>query len=153
MKTSVRVQFQNTEYNYQTSINVNELSHVDYFVGNPLNLGSGSIDNIQNCTNVAMVVSSNTLTKDDLSYVLIYNPSTNLKTPAIYSKQHKGIVGFSCENKPYYNDAVLDVEGDVFVKDVEFLIYPTWNCYGKVHRLVVEHNLTNGEIVPFRTDS
>jgi len=152
MKAAIRVQFENIDHNYQTSINVNKLSHVDYFVGQQINLGSGPEDNTQNCINVAMVVSSDSLTKDDLSYVQIYNPTTNLRTPAIYSTQYKGIVGFFCENKPYYNDAVLDVKGDVFVKGVEFLIYPTWHCHDKTHRLVVEHEIKDNKLVAHRTD-
>jgi hypothetical protein len=152
MKAAIRVQFQNPAINFQTSINVKELSYVDYFVGNQLNLGAGPEDNLQTCTNVVMVVSSNTLTKDDLSYVLIYNPISNLRTPAIYSNQHKGIVGFYNENRPYYNDSVLDVAGDVFVKDVQFLIYPTWQCHGKTHRLVVELTMVNDVLIAHRTD-
>ncbi|MFT7007040.1 MAG: hypothetical protein ACJAXJ_001553 [Colwellia sp.] len=152
MKLPIRVQFENEAHNYQTSINVNELSHVDYFVGQPLNLGLGPKDNIHLCINAALVVCSNTLIKDTLSYVLIYNPRTNQNLPAIYSEVHKGIVGFSSENKPYYNDRVLDVAGDVFVKDVQFLIYPTWHCHNKTHRLVIEHTMVNGIKTPHRTD-
>jgi hypothetical protein len=138
MKKSIRVQFQNESLNYNTSININTLEHVDYFVGQSLNLGAGIEDNMQKCIGVATIASSNDLNAEKLTYVHIYNPHSNRTLPAVYSEKHGGILGFTNENKPYYNDAVLDQVGNPFVDDVDLLIYPTWKCHGKTHRLVVE---------------
>jgi hypothetical protein len=138
MKKFIRVLFQDSTQNYNTSINAPALEHVDYFVGQNLNVGSGPEDNLHKCIGVAQVVSSNDLNAEDLTYVGIYNPHSNRNLPAIYSKVHGGIVGFIEENKPYYNDAVLGQVGNVFVDDVQLLIFPTWKCHDTTHRLVVE---------------
>ena len=152
MNAQIRVQFQDESLNYQTSMNVNGISHIDYFVGNVLNLGLGPKDDSHLCINASLVVSSNTLTKDTLSYVGISNPISNRTLPAIYSSVHKGIVGFSNENKPYYNEHVLDQAGDVFVKDVPFLIYPVWKCHDSVYRLIIEHTEEGGIKIPSRSN-
>jgi hypothetical protein len=141
MKKSIRVLFQDSTLNYNTSINVTTLEHVDYFVGQTLNIGAGPEDNLHKCIGVAQVVSSNDLNEEELTYVGIYNPHSNRKLPAIFSKVQGGIVGFIEESKPYYNDAVLGQVGNVFVEDVQLLIFPTWKCHDTTHRLVVETSI------------
>lgn len=141
MKKSIRVLFQDTTQNYNTSINAPTLEYVDYFVGQTLNVGAGPEDNLHKCIGAAQVVNSNDLNADDLIYVGIYNPHTNNRLPAVYSKTFGGIVGFTNEDKPYYNDAVLGQDGNPFVDDVKMLIFPTWKCHNSTHRLVFETSI------------
>ena len=138
MKISIRVLFQDQALNYNTSINVTALEHVDHFVGKTLNLGTGPEDNLHRCIGVAKLVNSNELNAEVLTYVGIYNPHSNRQLPAVYSEKHGGVIGFVEDSMPFYNDAVLEQTGKPFVDDVPLLIFPTWKCHDTIHRLVVE---------------
>lgn len=153
MKISIRVLFQDQTFNYNTNINVKMLEHVDYFVGQTLNVGVGPEDNLQKCIGVAKIVSSDDLNSEKLTYVRIYNPHSNNTLPAVYSEKHQGIIGFIQENKPYYNGSVLDQDGKPFVEDARLLIFPTWLCHDTTHRLVVETTIEpDNSIRLYRSD-